>query len=151
MLVCEPIVLFLSLLSGFSDALIFTWIKAFALGYSQWGFGTIALGLTFIPSSSSATSSHIQYSYPILKGRGNCARAKVIAHAQPETSPASPLPWSSRSHRPLRIRLVHDGTGIQPLDLAHDLHLLRRSLQIRKVNMSRCSSRLEISDMPNLV
>ncbi|EER40170.1 multidrug transporter [Histoplasma capsulatum H143] len=39
MLVCEPIVLFLSLLSGFSDALIFTWIKAFALGYSQWGFG----------------------------------------------------------------------------------------------------------------
>ncbi|KAK2811641.1 hypothetical protein FQN50_001983 [Emmonsiellopsis sp. PD_5] len=45
----EPIVLFLSLLSGFSDALIFTCIESFALVYEQWNFGTIALGLTFIP------------------------------------------------------------------------------------------------------
>ena len=45
----EPIVLFLSLLSGFSDALIFTCIESFALVYDQWDFGTIALGLTFIP------------------------------------------------------------------------------------------------------
>lgn len=45
----EPIVLFLSLLSGFSDALIFTSIESFSLVYTQWDFGTIALGLAFIP------------------------------------------------------------------------------------------------------
>lgn len=45
----EPIVLFLSLLSGFSDALIFICIESFALVYEQWDFGIIALCLTFIP------------------------------------------------------------------------------------------------------
>lgn len=45
----EPIVLFLSLLSGFSDALIFTFLTAYGEVYSQWGFGTVALGLSFLP------------------------------------------------------------------------------------------------------
>lgn len=37
MLATEPIVLFLSLLSGFSDALIFIFIESFPLVYKQWG------------------------------------------------------------------------------------------------------------------
>ncbi|KAL8671181.1 MAG: hypothetical protein Q9168_004316 [Polycauliona sp. 1 TL-2023] len=45
----EPIVLTLSLLSGFSDALIFMFIQSFALVYKQWDFGIIAIGLAFIP------------------------------------------------------------------------------------------------------
>lgn len=45
----EPIVLTLSLLSGFSDALIFMFIQSFSLVYKQWGFGTVELGLSFIP------------------------------------------------------------------------------------------------------
>ncbi|KAL3474999.1 major facilitator superfamily domain-containing protein [Aspergillus californicus] len=49
MFVTEPIVLTLSLLSGFSDALIFMFIQSFGLVYDQWGFGTVALGLSFIP------------------------------------------------------------------------------------------------------
>ncbi|KAH8812731.1 major facilitator superfamily domain-containing protein [Xylogone sp. PMI_703] len=49
MFLMEPIVLTLSLLSGFSDALIFMFIQSFALVYKQWGFGTVALGLSFIP------------------------------------------------------------------------------------------------------
>jgi hypothetical protein len=49
MFATEPIVLSLSLLSGFSDALIFTFIEGFTPVYEQWGFGTIALGLAFIP------------------------------------------------------------------------------------------------------
>ncbi|KAL1858717.1 hypothetical protein Plec18167_003406 [Paecilomyces lecythidis] len=49
MFLTEPIVLTLSLLSGFSDALIFMFIQSFSLVYAQWGFGTIALGLSFIP------------------------------------------------------------------------------------------------------
>jgi MFS family permease len=49
MFLTEPIVLTLSLLSGFSDALIFMFIQSFALVYKQWGFGPVELGLAFIP------------------------------------------------------------------------------------------------------
>ncbi|KAK1759207.1 major facilitator superfamily domain-containing protein [Echria macrotheca] len=49
MFLTEPIVLTLSLLSGFSDALIFMQIQSFALVYEQWGFSTVELGLAFIP------------------------------------------------------------------------------------------------------
>jgi MFS family permease len=48
MFVTEPIVLILSLLSGFSDALIFMYIQSYALVYVQWGFGPIDIGLSFI-------------------------------------------------------------------------------------------------------
>ncbi|KAH7140147.1 major facilitator superfamily domain-containing protein [Dactylonectria estremocensis] len=49
MFLTEPIVLVLSLLSGFSDALIFMFIQSFALVYAQWDFTTIQIGLAFIP------------------------------------------------------------------------------------------------------
>lgn len=49
MFVREPIVLCLSLLSGFSDGLIFLFLEAFNPVFSQWGFGTVQLGLAFIP------------------------------------------------------------------------------------------------------
>lgn len=49
MFVREPIVLFLSLLSGFSDALIFTFLESYQPVFRQWGFGTIQIGLAFIP------------------------------------------------------------------------------------------------------
>jgi MFS family permease len=49
MFIREPIVLWLSLLSGFSDALIFTFLESFGPVYRQWGFSTIEVGLAFIP------------------------------------------------------------------------------------------------------
>jgi len=49
MFLTEPIVLTLSLLSGFSDALIFMFIQSFSLVYKQYGFGTVAQGLSFLP------------------------------------------------------------------------------------------------------
>ncbi|KAL5362538.1 MFS general substrate transporter [Aspergillus floccosus] len=49
MFLTEPIVLCLSLLSGFSDALIFMFIQSFGLVYGQWNFSTVALGLSFLP------------------------------------------------------------------------------------------------------
>lgn len=49
MFLAEPIVLSLSLLSGFSDALIFMFIQSFSLVYEQWNFSTVGLGLSFIP------------------------------------------------------------------------------------------------------
>ena len=49
MFLTEPIVLTLSLLSGFSDALIFMFIQSFTLVYEQWNFTTITTGLSFLP------------------------------------------------------------------------------------------------------
>lgn len=49
MLFTEPIILWLSLLSGFSDSLIFTFLQGFTPIYKQWNFGTIAISLSFIP------------------------------------------------------------------------------------------------------
>ncbi|KAI9804589.1 MAG: hypothetical protein M1833_006662 [Piccolia ochrophora] len=49
MFVREPIVLWLSLLSGFSDALIFTFLESFKPVFEQWGFGTVEVGLAFLP------------------------------------------------------------------------------------------------------
>ncbi|KAJ6092833.1 Major facilitator superfamily domain general substrate transporter [Penicillium sp. IBT 16267x] len=43
----EPIVLFLSLLSGFSDALIFIFTESFTLVFEQWNMSTLAIGMTF--------------------------------------------------------------------------------------------------------
>ncbi|KAJ5088945.1 hypothetical protein N7532_007629 [Penicillium argentinense] len=44
----EPIVLCLSLLSGFSDALIFTCIESFNLVFKLWDFDALRIGLCFI-------------------------------------------------------------------------------------------------------
>ncbi|KAM0716756.1 hypothetical protein Q7P37_008201 [Cladosporium fusiforme] len=44
----EPIVTFLSLLSGFSDALVFTGLDSFALVLSKWDFTPSRVGLSFI-------------------------------------------------------------------------------------------------------
>ena len=49
MLVGEPIVMYLSLLSGFADALIFMCVQSFGLVYEQWNFKTWQIGLTFLP------------------------------------------------------------------------------------------------------
>lgn len=49
MFLTEPIVLVLSLLSGFSDALIFMFIQSFSIVYKQWGFSTVEQGLAFLP------------------------------------------------------------------------------------------------------
>ncbi|ODV94033.1 hypothetical protein PACTADRAFT_3993 [Pachysolen tannophilus NRRL Y-2460] len=45
----EPIVLCLSLLSGFSDALIFTFLDSYTLVYAQWNFTVIDTSLALIP------------------------------------------------------------------------------------------------------
>ncbi|GAB7363786.1 hypothetical protein MBLNU230_g4354t1 [Neophaeotheca triangularis] len=48
-LITEPIVTWLSLLSGFSDALIFTALDSFGLVLKQWDFTVVQTGLAFIP------------------------------------------------------------------------------------------------------
>ncbi|KAI1351921.1 MFS general substrate transporter [Xylaria sp. FL0043] len=48
MFLTEPIVLSLSLLSGFSDALIFVQIQSLSLVYKQWNFNSWQTGLAFV-------------------------------------------------------------------------------------------------------
>lgn len=48
MFLTEPIVLTLSLLSGFSDALIFIFLQSFSLVFAQWNFDALTDGLAFI-------------------------------------------------------------------------------------------------------
>lgn len=48
MFLTEPIVLVLSLLSGFSDAIIFMFLQSYALVYEQWNFQAYQVGLAFI-------------------------------------------------------------------------------------------------------
>lgn len=57
----EPIVLFLSILSGFSDALIFTFLESFAPVYEQWDFGTLALAWAFIPINLAYFLAYFSY------------------------------------------------------------------------------------------
>ncbi|PBP19636.1 major facilitator superfamily transporter [Diplocarpon rosae] len=57
MFLTEPIVLVLSLLSGFSDALIFIFISSFGLVYKQWGFGSVDVGLAFIAIGLGASAT----------------------------------------------------------------------------------------------
>lgn len=47
MFLTEPIVLVLSLLSGFSDAIIFMFLQSYSLVYEQWNFATYSVGLAF--------------------------------------------------------------------------------------------------------
>ncbi|KAJ5114509.1 MFS multidrug transporter [Penicillium alfredii] len=62
MLVREPIVLCLSLLSGFSDALIFTFLESFTLVYKQgWDFGTLAIAWAFIPINLAYFLTYFSY------------------------------------------------------------------------------------------
>lgn len=49
MFIREPILLYLSLFSGFSNALSFAFVECFPVVFSQWGFDTIQTGFSFIP------------------------------------------------------------------------------------------------------
>ncbi|KIR39634.1 multidrug transporter [Cryptococcus deuterogattii 99/473] len=69
MFVTEPIVLCLSLLSGFSDALIFTFMEAFTPVYEQWGFDTEHMALAFVPIAIGYFLAYLIYIPPLMKQR----------------------------------------------------------------------------------
>ncbi|CAO1619378.1 unnamed protein product [Sympodiomycopsis kandeliae] len=66
MFLTEPIVLVLSLLSGFSDALIFMFIQSFSLVYKQWGFNALDIGLSFIAIGIGYVIAWISF-FPAIK------------------------------------------------------------------------------------
>lgn len=57
----EPIVLFLSLLSGFSDALIFMGFQSFGLVYALWNFTPAQVGLTFVAIGLGYLIAYLSY------------------------------------------------------------------------------------------
>ncbi|KAL8802379.1 MAG: hypothetical protein Q9182_003869 [Xanthomendoza sp. 2 TL-2023] len=82
MFVREPIVLFLSLLSGFSDALIFIFLESYTPVFKQWNFGIIETGLTFIPLIVGYLLAYLSF-FPTIKRQ--CQRRKTNpAAVQPE-------------------------------------------------------------------
>ncbi|XP_014559172.1 hypothetical protein COCVIDRAFT_13793 [Bipolaris victoriae FI3] len=76
MLVCEPIVGFLSLLSGFSDALIFSFLESYGyvFGESGWGFTPSKLGLALFALFIGYWLAGVIY-FPIIR-RHNQLRTK---------------------------------------------------------------------------
>lgn len=83
MFVKEPIVLCLSLLSGFSDALIFTFIEAFTPVYAQYNFSTVQTGLSFIPLLVGYFIAYLWF-LPFIR-RDNIARNRRPGSVQPES------------------------------------------------------------------
>lgn len=83
MFATEPIVLWLSLLSGFSDALIFIFIDSFHAVFGLWGFGTIAHGMTFVPIVVGYVVAYVTY-FPILR-KHELVRRRDPHHLQPES------------------------------------------------------------------
>lgn len=89
MLVREPIVLCLSLLSGFSDALIFTFLESFAIVYEQgWGFGILAQAWAVIPINAAYVIAYFTY-FPWFR-RDEAIRQ---AHGNDSLVPERRLKW----------------------------------------------------------
>lgn len=66
MFLTEPIVLVLSLLSGFSDALIFMFIQSFSIVYKQWNFEPWAVGVAFCSIGLGYTLAWLSF-FPAIK------------------------------------------------------------------------------------
>jgi hypothetical protein len=76
MFLTEPIVLVLSLLSGFADALIFMFIQSFALVYGLWDFQAYAIGLAFIPIGLSYIIAWLSF-IPVIRKNMKDRRANL--------------------------------------------------------------------------
>lgn len=61
MFVREPIVLCLSILSGFSDAIIFIFLEGFSPVYDQWNFNVLAKAWAFIPINLAYFLAYFSY------------------------------------------------------------------------------------------
>ncbi|KAK3675093.1 hypothetical protein LTR78_005027 [Recurvomyces mirabilis] len=104
MLLTEPIVTCLSLLSGFSDALIFAFLESFTPVYAQWNFGILATAWAFIPINAAYFIAYFSY-YPWFWRDQHVRRQKGRDYYLPErrlkwllwSAPLEPIgKWYSR-------------------------------------------------------
>lgn len=73
MFVTEPIVAVLSLLSGFSDALIFMGFQSFGLVYEAWGFNSWQIGLTFVAIGLGYVVAYLSF-FPAIRRQQHMER-----------------------------------------------------------------------------
>lgn len=66
MLMFEPIVLFLSLLSGFADALIFSFFESYGIIFKQYGFTPVQNSLALIPLAVSYWLAYFSF-FPVVR------------------------------------------------------------------------------------
>ena len=74
MLMFEPIVLFLSLLSGFADALIFSFFESYGYVFQQWSFSPTHISLVLIALAVSYVIGYFTF-FPVVT-RHNARRSK---------------------------------------------------------------------------
>ncbi|PSN68893.1 MFS general substrate transporter [Corynespora cassiicola Philippines] len=82
MLMFEPIVLFLSLLSGFADALIFSFLESYGYIFTQWNFTKTQFGLAMIPLFISYWLAYFSF-FPVVRSHNR--RRKFGEVLSPET------------------------------------------------------------------
>ncbi|KAK2757558.1 hypothetical protein FQN54_004527 [Arachnomyces sp. PD_36] len=80
----EPIVLCLSLLSGFSDALIFTFLESFKPVFKQWNFSTVEIGLAFIPIIIGYIIAYFSF-FPVIRKQQRSILRQDPDGLQPES------------------------------------------------------------------
>ncbi|KAI1778806.1 major facilitator superfamily domain-containing protein [Hypoxylon cercidicola] len=110
MLARERIVLILSALSGFSDALVFMQIQSFSRVFKLWNFSTIQVGLAFIPIGVAYLLGYVLFIPVIRRNKVLRANNPVSENAQYEsrlwmllfTAPCLPIgmlifAWTSTS------------------------------------------------------
>ena len=128
MFLTEPIVLVLSLLSGFSDALIFMFIQSFALVYDQWHFNAYQIGLAFLSIGIGYVIAWALFIPAIWRNKkeraakpeGACKQARRRTRTVRVSSVVPALHRTLPSHRSLWLCLDNPRTS-NPLDRQHDL------------------------------
>jgi MFS family permease len=89
MLLCEPIVLCLSLLSGFADALIFSFFESYGYVFKQWNFTPTQTSMVLIALAGSYIIGYFAF-YPVIS-RHNAQREK--GEALPPEARLKALLW----------------------------------------------------------
>jgi len=87
MLFFEPIVLFLSLLSGFSDALIFSFLESYGIVFSQWNFNPTQFSLAMIALLIGYCVAYFSF-FPVISRHNH--RREI---GDPTLTPESRLWW----------------------------------------------------------
>jgi hypothetical protein len=115
MLLTEPIVLFLSLLSGFTDALIFSFLESYGIVFKAWGFNKWQFGLAMIPLLIGYVLAYFSF-FPVVRRHNRFRRqGKVLS---PETR-LKLLCWVSCRHVFIIVALltIAQETWLLPIGL----------------------------------
>ncbi|KAK7182214.1 hypothetical protein DPSP01_006935 [Paraphaeosphaeria sporulosa] len=87
MLLFEPIVLFLSLLSGFSDALIFSFLESYGIVFGQWNFDAVQFSLAMFALLIGYCVAYFSF-FPVIRHHN-----RMRKNGDPTLTPESRLWW----------------------------------------------------------